>query len=79
LALCSSVVGQRKSSLTATELAEREKYGNQAMDALRQAISAGQFSLHDLRTDADLDALRARGDFEKLLREAEAKTSASVK
>ena len=79
LALCSSVVGQRKSSLTATELAEREKYGNQAMDALRQAINAGQFSLHDLRTDADLDALRARGDFEKLLREAEAKTSASVK
>jgi serine/threonine-protein kinase len=79
LALCGSMVGQGKSSLTAAEQIERDKYGTQAMDALRQAINAGQFSLHDLRTDADLDALRVRDDFEKLVRDTEAKTKTSLK
>jgi serine/threonine-protein kinase len=79
LALCSSVIGQGKPSPTPIERAEREKCSDQAMEALRQAVIAGQFSLHDLRNDTDLDALRSREDFKKLLREAEAKTKASAK
>jgi serine/threonine-protein kinase len=67
LALCSSVVGKGKASLTPAEQAERRKYGDQAMDALRQAVKAGQFSVHDLRTDPDLDALRQRPDFKELV------------
>jgi serine/threonine-protein kinase len=76
LALCSAVVGQGKTSLTAAEQAERQKYGDRAMDALRQAVRAGQFSAHDLRTDPDLNALRSRQDFRKLLGEVEAKAKA---
>jgi tetratricopeptide (TPR) repeat protein len=76
LALCSSVVGHGKTSLTPAEQAERQKYGDRAMDALRQAIRAGQFSVHDLRTDSDLDALRSRDDFRKLLGEVEATAKA---
>jgi tetratricopeptide (TPR) repeat protein len=74
LALCSSVIGQGKTSLTPAEKAEREKFSEQAMGALREAVSAGQFSVHDLHNDRDLDGLRSREDFKKLLREAEAMT-----
>jgi serine/threonine-protein kinase len=78
-AQCSAVVGLGKPSLTPAEQAERTKYSDQATDALRQAVSAGQFTLHDLRNDTNLDALRPREDFEKLLREAEAKIKGNAK
>jgi hypothetical protein len=79
LALYCSLIGQGKPSLSPEERAERVKYFEQAMDALRQAVGAGQYSLHDLRNDRDLDGLRAREDFEKLVREAEAKIKESAK
>jgi hypothetical protein len=44
------------------------------MTTLRRAVAAGFENLNDLRTDTDLDALRTRPDFQKLLKELEAKT-----
>jgi serine/threonine-protein kinase len=79
LAQCGAVVGQGKPSLTPAEQAERDKYGDQAMDALRLAVSAGQYSLKELRNDRDLEALRTRKDFPELLREAEAKIKGAAK
>jgi serine/threonine-protein kinase len=79
LARCSSVIGQGKSSLTPAEQAERDKHSDQAMDALRLAVSAGQYTLRDLRNDQDIEELRPREDFKKLVREAEAKIKGSAK
>ncbi|HWE38619.1 MAG TPA: serine/threonine-protein kinase [Isosphaeraceae bacterium] len=46
---------------------ERSRYANEAMDALRAAVASGwRDGAHTLR-DADLDALRDRPDFRRLL------------
>ncbi len=59
------------SGLKAEEaLAEAEK----AMAALRQAVAAGFNAIGRLRSDTSLDPLRPREDFQKLMRELEAKT-----
>jgi serine/threonine protein kinase/tetratricopeptide (TPR) repeat protein len=55
------------SSASRVELTEQ--YTHQAMDFLRQAIAKGFKSVPALRTDPDLDSLRKRDDFNKLLRE----------
>jgi tetratricopeptide (TPR) repeat protein len=46
-----------------------------AMAALRQAVGAGFNAVGRLRSDASLDTLRPREDFQKLLKELEAKAS----
>ncbi len=53
---------------------------DKAMDLLRQAVAAGHQNLYDLRTDARLDPLRQRDDFQKLRaeREEKAKTHAEA-
>jgi hypothetical protein len=48
-------------------------YADQAMDLLRQAVKAGQNNVGDLKGDPDLDPLRGREDFKKLIAELEAK------
>jgi serine/threonine-protein kinase len=51
-----------------------ERYGAQAVEFLRQAHTAGYPELHSaVSTDADLDAIRSRDDFKKLLAGLEAK------
>jgi tetratricopeptide (TPR) repeat protein len=47
-----------------------------AMDLLRKAVAAGYRNLHDLRTDAGLEPLRQRDDFQQLLADLEAKAKA---
>jgi hypothetical protein len=52
----------------------REALAAQAIEALRQAISAGYGTGSTLKDDADLDALRPRIDFQSLLTATEAGT-----
>ncbi len=50
-----------------------EQYAARAVDLLRQAVAEGYKDVAHLRKDPDLDALRQRADFKKLLSELEAK------
>jgi tetratricopeptide (TPR) repeat protein len=50
----------------------KARYGDRAMDYLRQAVANGYRNLSVIKPDPDLDSLRARQDFQKLLTELEA-------
>jgi serine/threonine protein kinase len=52
----------------------KAQYADQAMDFLRQAIAKGWRNPRVMEKDADLDPLRAREDFLKLLADLEEKT-----
>ena len=75
---CASLVGKDKPQLTSATLAERQKYADLAMEMLGQAVAAGYRDSAHARKDPDLQALRRRPDFEKLLTELE-KSSAPGK
>jgi hypothetical protein len=51
----------------------KARYAEQAMDYLRQAVAKGFPHLRDLQEDHDLDPLRAREDFRKMLTDLEGK------
>jgi serine/threonine protein kinase/predicted Zn-dependent protease len=63
----SRLAGSGQAPLTAPEQAERRQYLDQAMDALRKAIAAGYRNLAELQEDTNLDPLRDRADFQKLV------------
>jgi serine/threonine-protein kinase len=67
LARCVPLVGRGNPDLTPQEQAQRDQYANQALEALRQALVAGFRNLEQLQQDVDLDPLRSRDDFKKLL------------
>jgi tetratricopeptide (TPR) repeat protein len=48
------------------------RYADQAMDYLRQAVAQGYRNTSVIKPDSDLDSLRARKDFQKLLADLEA-------
>jgi serine/threonine protein kinase/tetratricopeptide (TPR) repeat protein len=48
-------------------------YANRALEFLRQAIAKGYENLAVLKTDKDLDSLRSRQDFNKLVQDVEQK------
>jgi eukaryotic-like serine/threonine-protein kinase len=48
-------------------------YGDAAMRLLREAVSKGYQDVPNLKKDTDLDPLRQRGDFQKLIAELEGK------
>jgi serine/threonine-protein kinase len=50
-----------------------EQYARRAVALLRQAVQKGYQDVAHLKTDADLDALRQRPDFQQLLADLEAK------
>ncbi len=50
-------------------------YGDQAMQSLRQALAKGYKDAAQIKKDKDLDPLRQREDFRKLLGELEAKST----
>lgn len=54
--------------------AERESLASQALDALRRSLAAGMKDFALIDRDHDLDPLRERPDFQKLLAAVEAKT-----
>jgi hypothetical protein len=71
LALCLPLVGKGKAELTKEEQAERQKYADQVMAMLRQAVAAGFDDAGRLKTDKALAPLRTRDDFKQLLAEIE--------
>jgi serine/threonine protein kinase len=52
----------------------KTRYAEQAMDFLRQAVGKGWRHPQKLKTDPDIEALRTRADFRKLLADLEART-----
>jgi hypothetical protein len=73
LASCILLVGQNKADLAPAEQAERKRYVGLAMETLRQAVVEGYKDAAHMKQDPDLDPLRQRDDFQKLLAELEAK------
>jgi serine/threonine protein kinase/tetratricopeptide (TPR) repeat protein len=75
-AVCIPLVGWGKNAkdLTGAEKAERQRLGDEAMKALRQAADAGWRNVEHWKNDDDLDALRQRDDFKKLVADLEGKT-----
>jgi hypothetical protein len=57
----------RPRELSALEQAERRRYGDQAMEALRQALARGYKDRKGLQQDPDLEPLRSREDFRNLV------------
>jgi hypothetical protein len=53
--------------------AEGQAAADKAMEVLRRAVAAGFRDVAHMRTDTDLDALRGREDFKKLMAELETK------
>jgi tetratricopeptide (TPR) repeat protein len=58
----------------ADEPETREKYAARAVELLRQAIAKGYKDVAHMKKDTDLDALRPRDDFKKLVADLEAAT-----
>ena len=51
----------------------QERYAARAVGSLRQAVAKGYGELTNLKKDADLQALRGRTDFQKVVQELEEK------
>jgi tetratricopeptide (TPR) repeat protein len=73
LALLAGLAADGKSGVTAAEAAA---FANQAVAALRDALQAGWGQYDELK-EPDFDPLRKREDFQKLVKEREAKTAAT--
>jgi hypothetical protein len=74
-ALLAGVAAEAGAGLTAAEgTAAAEK----AMDALRKAVAGGYRNVKHMRSDTDLDSLRQREDFQKLLKDLESAPNTKV-
>jgi serine/threonine protein kinase/tetratricopeptide (TPR) repeat protein len=62
-----------------SKAADRDKQTDVAMDSLKNAIAAGFKDLALLKKDTDIDALRDREDFKKLVADLEAKLAKEKK
>jgi hypothetical protein len=60
-------VARDKAVPTPEEEAERRRYADMAMRALRQAVSCGKRDLALFQREPALDPLRSRGDFRVML------------
>jgi tetratricopeptide (TPR) repeat protein len=62
-------------SLASSKTADKkQEYGDRAMELLQQAVKAGMKDAAHIAKDTDLDPLRDREDFKKLLAELETKS-----
>jgi serine/threonine-protein kinase len=66
-ALCSTLIGEGRPTLTEAETAERRRLEDLAMEALRDAVAKGFKDAARIKKDTDLTPLRQRDDFKKLL------------
>jgi hypothetical protein len=60
-------------SVAAKDGERKQARADRAIELLKQAVAAGWNDVEQTKQDTDLDPLRARGDFKKLLVELEAK------
>jgi hypothetical protein len=73
LSLCVPIVAKHD-KLDATQRKEAAQfYGDAAMKLLRDAVSKGYKDVAHMKKDTDLDPLRQRDDFQKLVAELEGK------
>jgi serine/threonine-protein kinase len=79
LALCIPLVGRGKPALSAEEEAQRRRYADEAMGVLRRAVARGFKDGAHMRADSDLEPLRMRDDFQKLVAELQGKAKAPAK
>lgn len=63
------LIGRGQRELSSQQRAERSRYEALAMSTLREAIAEGYHDIQNMKQDSDLDALRARADFQELLQE----------
>lgn len=64
-------------SLASTKIADRKnEYADRAMELLHKAVKEGWSDAEHMAKDADLDPLRNREDFKKLLPDLERKAAA---
>jgi serine/threonine-protein kinase len=74
LSLCIPIVqGGGKGAMAKRLVPAVQLYGDEAMKMLRDAVAKGYKDADHMKKDADLDPLRSRDDFKKLLAELEAK------
>jgi serine/threonine protein kinase len=73
LSLCVPVVVKHDKLDAKQRKAAAQFYGDAAMKFLRDAVSKGYKDVMQMKTDTDLDPLRQREDFKKLLAELEGK------
>jgi hypothetical protein len=76
--LASAAVRKDEKILAEEQAKLGREYADRAMELLRRAVAKGYGQPADLKhmkTDTDLDALRQREDFQKLLKDLEAKAS----
>ncbi|HEY1859059.1 MAG TPA: protein kinase [Gemmataceae bacterium] len=69
LGRAAALVGKGKAELIDAEKAERDKYGDLIVETLRQARAKGFKDAERMRKDRELDPVRQREDFQKLLSE----------
>jgi serine/threonine-protein kinase len=70
LAQCAPLVGKDK-KLTDELRAQRQKYADEAMEALRAAVLLGWDNAAQTKIDVNLDSLRNRDDYRQLIRQLE--------
>ena len=70
-----SVDAVDSSKLSKADQLRRQRYGDRAIELLREASLEGFPDLDVLRSDTDLDSIRDRPDFQSLIDEIEKKSS----
>ena len=66
-------------SLASSKVADKQQeYTDRAMEMLKQAVQAGWKDVAHIQQDTDLDPLRNRDDFKKLVEELEPKIPANL-
>ena len=84
LAACVSLIGagpdapppDDETKLTPADRLRRQVYGTRAVVALGRAVAGGVVTLESLQSEPDLDPLRDRPDFQKLVKEQAEKSKA---
>jgi serine/threonine-protein kinase len=77
-ALCSAAAGQDQGLPVAQRQRLVDEYAQDALRLLRDAIARGYQDVEHLKKDADFDSLRTRDEYQRLVRELEAKAKAGT-
>jgi serine/threonine protein kinase len=73
VSLCIPAIAKGKNEPTDQDRAQQRQLGDQAMEDLRYALVLGYSDVEHLKKDPNLDPLRSRDDFKKLVLELEEK------